>query len=132
MATHFIPNALISVFREDVTSGEDAWGQAVPTADPSEADAAITGVPAFISEYPGAGGGGPRVTQTVFQPGGGRETTVKHFRIRVRPRAFTYRSTDRVRDSLSGVVYEVDEIMDNPVRGIVSTVDVSLLCRRVS
>lgn len=98
----------------------DAWGQQVDDPAPSAASADATGLPAYISQN----------TQRVADPGSGTVTVVSLYKIRLRPRAFVFTSTDRVKDERTGAVYQVGAISDNV--GTVHAADIVLTCKRVT
>lgn len=127
MATHFVPNALIAVWRDEPDEeGADAWGQSVPAADPPLDDADATDLPAFISDYSTQGSS----SSNTKQPASGKDSTVARYRIRLRPGAFAFSRADRIKNLRTGSMYLVDDVAA-PL-GSVEASDIRLVCRRVT
>lgn len=121
MATHFVPNAIVAVWRDHPDEeGTDVWDQKVPADDPSLDDADATNLPAFISEH----------RQRTTQPASGKDSNVSHYRIRLRPDAFAFNREDRIKNLRTGSMYLVDDVSE-PL-GSVEAADIRLVCRRVS
>lgn len=117
----FLPNAWVSVYRDTPAKQTvDAWGQQVDDPAPTAATADATGLPAYISQS----------TQRVADPGSGTVTVVSLYKIRLRPRAFTFASSDRLKDERTNAVYQVNAVNDNI--GTVQYADVVLICKRVT
>jgi hypothetical protein len=122
VATHFIPNSRVSVYRDDEETGNtDAWGQDVPLTLPSEA-AALVWPPrsALITDR----------GQKTRQPASGSAIVVHEYTIRLRPGSHIFRESDRIYDHVGGVEYAVDKIKTN--NGGAQHPDPVLVCRRVS
>lgn len=121
MATHFIPNAVVSVYRDDVETGvKDAWNQDVPLALPDLDAAELTDLKAYIADR----------GQKTRQPASGSAVVVHEYSIRLRRVAYTFRESDRIYDHTHSHEYAVDNIKDND--GVAQAVDVVLVCRRVT
>jgi hypothetical protein len=121
--SHFIPNTLVSVFRDGTPAdGEDAWGYPAPPESPTPAQADVKDLPAFLSD---AG-------QRTSQPASGQQTVVHRYRLRLRPGAvaFPLDVLTRVLDQRSGLYYQVDEVPQPD--STAQAADIRLVLRRVS
>lgn len=122
MSTAFIPNAVVDVYRDEDTS-EDEWGYLVDNASPPVSAADAIGLPAYISQR----------VQTVTDPGSGQQTTVTRYTVRLRPQAFAFHATDRLKvtrpERWAGAFFLVDEVGEG--LSIVTAGDIKLVCKRI-
>ena len=98
-----IPTTTVSVLRVDEDNPPtDEWGDPVDVPDTVVASK----LPATVQP----------VNSAYFDPGSGQVLTRQLWSVTLRPGAFAFQATDRVKDENTGEVYQVEDVTASPAR----------------